>query len=154
MTPGQGFLGFLVVTLALLGGVVWTGYRDNRPIHITLVVSAVASLGVTIYFAEKLGELYDLESAGWIYPVHLAIAKTCTVAYVLPVITGILTIKKSSNLRLHRISAFTVLGLTVLTAVTGTWMVFASERLEVTNAPPGSWPSEVRASERATSNPQ
>ena len=148
MTPGIGFITFLVVTLALLGGVVWTGYREGRKLHIALVVCAVASLGVTIYYAEKLGELYDLESAGWIYPFHLAVAKICTVAYLLPVITGILTIRKASNLRVHRIAAFLVLGFTVLTAVTGTWMVLASERLDGASA----WPEEVRASERATSN--
>lgn len=152
MSPGVSFLTFLVVTLTLLGAVVWTGFRERRPLHLTFVVSAIASLGVTIYFAEKLGRLYDLEAAGWIYPLHLAIAKVCAVAYVIPVVTGILTIKNSSNLRLHRAAAFTVLGLTVLTAITGTWMLLASEPLEVTDR--GDWPAEVRASERATSTPR
>ena len=150
MTPGIGFISFLAVTLSLLGGVVWTGYAEGRRLHITLVVSAVASLGVTIYFAEKLGDLYDLEGAGWIYPVHLTIAKLCTAAYLLPVVTGLLTIRKASNLRLHRVAAFTVLAFTVLTAITGTWMLLASERLDG----PGAWADEVRASERATSNPR
>ena len=152
MTPEAGFLLFLGVTLALLGGVVWTGYRARRPVHLTLVVSAVLALGGTIFFAEQLGDHYDLEAAGWIYPVHLFIAKACTAAYVLPVVTGILVIRRSGSVRLHRIAAFSVLGLTVLTAITGTWMVLVSERLEVTHK--SDWPSEVRASERATSIPQ
>jgi len=153
LTPEVGFPLFLGVTLALLGGVVWTGYHGRRPVHLTLVTSAILSLGGTIFFAEKLGDHYDLETAGWIYPVHLIIAKACTAAYVLPVVTGILVIRGSSGLRLHRIAAFSVLGLTVLTAITGTWMLLLSERLEVTHRG-DVWPSEVRASERATSIPQ
>ena len=154
-TPGVGFPLFVGVTLALLGAVVWTGYHGRRPVHIAFVVTAVSSLGVTIFFAEKLGGMYDLEAAGWIYPVHLFIAKTCTAAYVVPVVTGIMTIKNPAKLRLHRIAAFTVLGLTLLTAITGTLMLLASERLQVTEAEDaGPWPSEVRASERATSIPR
>ena len=84
--------------------------------------------------------------------MHLLIAKTCTAAYVLPVVTGILVIRRSGSVRLHRIAAFSVLGLTVLTAITGAWMVLLSERLEVTHK--SDWPSEVRASERATSIPR
>ncbi|MFT5287529.1 MAG: hypothetical protein ACI8TQ_003716 [Planctomycetota bacterium] len=127
--PTLGFLVFLVITLAFLGAVVFTGFKAKRPIHLTLVVFAVASLGITIYYAERLGTLYDLDSAGWIYPVHLAIAKTTTCAYLLPVITGVMTLRNPIRKTIHRRVAYTVLTLTVLTAVTGTWMVLASNPL-------------------------
>ena len=129
LEPTLGFLVFLVITLAFLGGVVFTGFKARRPIHLTLVVCAVASLGITIYYAERLGTLYDLESSGWIYPVHLAIAKTTTASYLLPVISGILTLRNPIRKTLHRRIAYFVLTMTVLTAATGTWMVLASNPL-------------------------
>lgn len=130
MSAEQGFLAFLVLTLACLGVVVVTGLKARRKAHLAAVVSAVVCLGITIYFAEKMGDHYDLESAGAITPVHLFIAKACTLAYLGPVITGILTWRDAARYRrLHRTLAFTVLGLTVATAVTGTWMVLASTRL-------------------------
>ena len=64
MTPVVGFLLFLGITLILLGCTVVTGLRAKRKPHLVFVVLSVASLGVTIYYAEKLGELYDLDSAG------------------------------------------------------------------------------------------
>ena len=79
MSPTLGFILFLAVTLALLGGVVVTGLQARRATHVKFVIAAVASLGVTIYFAERLGELYDLASAGRITPIHLFLAKTTVV---------------------------------------------------------------------------
>lgn len=129
MTPTIGFLTFLGTTLALLGCTVATGLRAKRKPHVLFVALSVASLGVTIYFAERLGELYDLESAGWITPVHLAIAKVATLAYLLPVVTGIRLWFGQGSRRVHFWVAMGVLGLTVVTAVTGSWMVLASEPL-------------------------
>jgi len=129
MTPGVGFVTFLGITLAFLGGVVATGYAANRRVHIPLVVCAVLSLGTTIWFAEQLGELYDLEASGWVYPVHLFFAKLTTACYLLPVVTGIATLRKPERLLWHRRVAYLVLLLTVITAVTGTWMVLASDPL-------------------------
>jgi len=124
-----GFITFLVITLAFLGSVVLTGLRAKRRVHLTLVVFAIASLGITVYFAERLGELYDLESAGLIYPVHLFFAKVTTVAYLLPVLSGIATIRNPIRINLHRRIAFGVLALTIVTAVTGTVMVLLSTPL-------------------------
>lgn len=129
MSPGVGFLVFLGVTLVLLGGVVATGYAAKRKQHLTLVFFAVTSLLTTIYFAEKLGTLYDLESAGWIYPVHLAFAKTTTVAYLAPIVLGWITMRRPTMLLWHRRAAFTVLFLTVCTAATGAWMLLAADKL-------------------------
>ncbi len=130
MSTGAGFITFLSLTLALLGAVVAMGKLARRAAHITLVVLALGSLGVTIFFAEKLGELYDLESAGAITPVHLFLAKLTVVSYVLPVCTGIWTVRnKERALAWHRRAAYSVLALTVLTAITGTCMVLAAERI-------------------------
>ncbi len=124
-----GFVASLAVTLAILAGVVVTGRAAKRKVHIPLVIGAVASLGVTIYFAEKLGELYDLESAGVIYPIHLALAKTTTVGYLLPLVTGVLTVRDATRIVWHRRCAYFILVMTVLTAATGTTMVLMAERL-------------------------
>lgn len=129
MTPLVGFLVFLAVTLALLGGVVATGLRAQRRKHIPLVVLTVAALLTTIYYAEQLGKTLDLEAAGWIYPVHLKLAVTATVAYLLPVVTGVMTIRNAKHRKLHGRVAFAVITLTVLTAITGTWMVIAAPPL-------------------------
>ena len=124
-----GFLLFLAITLAFLGAVVYTGFKARRRQHIPLVICAVISLGITIYYAEQLGTLYDLESSGRIYPIHLFLAKTTTACYLLPVIFGVLTIRDRKWLKLHRKVAFFVLLMTVLTAATGSAMVYLSDKL-------------------------
>lgn len=121
------FVAGLVTTVLLLFAVSWTGMRKKRGAHVTLVACAVATLGVTIFFAEKLGEAYDVYTAGWITPVHLFLAKVTTVLYLAPITTGILTWRKGKVLRYHRAAAFTVLALTVLTAGTGTAMILLAE---------------------------
>lgn len=126
MTPQVGFVVFLVATVALLGAVVFTGVKARIRAHIPLVVLTAAALGVTIYFAEKLGELYDLASAGAITPVHLTLAKIATASYVLPIVTGALTLRNRSRRRVHLACALLTLALTVATAITGAWMLFAS----------------------------
>ena len=60
-----------------------------------------------------------------------AMAKATTAAYLLPLILGPMTAKNRDWLPWHRRVAYLVLLLTVLTAITGTWMLFASERLPV-----------------------
>lgn len=129
MTATVGFVVFLFVTLGFLGGVVVTGMKAKRRLHIPLVVLAVASLGVTIFYAEQLGREYDLESAGWITPVHIALAKITTLGYLLPIATGIATLRDGRRRPLHRKFAFLILALTVVTAVTGTSMVLLSDPL-------------------------
>lgn len=123
------FAAALVVTVGLLGAVVVTGLRAARRAHLTLVACTVVSLAVTIYFAEKLGELYDLDAAGWITPVHLALAKVATLSYLAPIVTGVMTIRDARHRRMHGKVALTIVALTVLTAITGTWMVCAAEPL-------------------------
>ena len=130
MTPGPGFVLFLLVTLALLGAAVWTGFAHRRRTHLAFVLCAVASLGVTIFYAEQLGELYDLDSAGAITPTHLFLAKLTTVAYLLPIASGIRLWFRPGSRRVHRALAFLVLGLTVVTAGTGTAMILMADPLE------------------------
>ena len=80
MNPGTGFTVFFLLTLALLAGAVVTGRQARRKLHLPLVFLAVGSLAVAIVFAKDLGQVYDLESAGWITPVHLLVAKIATAA--------------------------------------------------------------------------
>lgn len=129
MSPTLGFIVSLAVTLVLLGLTVATGLRAQRRRHIPCVVGAILSLAVTIYFAEKLGEHYDLKAAGAITPIHLTLAKVTTAAYLLPIASGLTTIFRPAARRWHRRLAFFVLGMTVLTACTGTAMILLAKPL-------------------------
>ena len=129
MTTTTLFVSFFGVTLVLLGIVIWTGKLAKRRWHLTFVALTVASLGTTIYFAEQLGKLYDLESAGAITPVHLFFAKVATAAFLLPAISGILTIRRAERVVWHRAAAYTAVVLTVIAACTGVAMVWLSNPL-------------------------
>lgn len=129
MTPAPGFLTFLGVTLVCLGGAVVTGRAAKRKAHLSWVTGAVIGLATTIYFAEELGKLYDLEAAGWIYPFHLLLAKVTAGAYLVVIGSGIATIRKASRRKTHGRIAYSVLFLTVMTAITGTWMLLSATPL-------------------------
>jgi len=131
LDPTIGFLTTLGATLAFLGCAVVTGYRARRALHLTSVGGAVAMLATTIYFALELGELYDLESAGVITPIHLTMAKLNTAAYLLPVVTGIRTLRNPAGRKLHGRVAWAVLAMTVMTSTTGGLMLLWAERLPV-----------------------
>jgi len=121
---------FLLLTVVLLVGVVVTGLRARRRIHLTLVATTFASLATTIVLALRLGELYDLEAAGTITPVHLTLARINAFAFLLPVATGFWTLRRAERRPLHRKAAFLVLALTVASAATGTWMMLSAPPLE------------------------
>jgi hypothetical protein len=129
MSPGIGLIVFLLVTVGLLAGAVVTGLQARRRLHLPVVAAALVSLAVTIYFAEQLGRHYDLETAGWVTSVHMALAKTTTFAFLLPVITGVRALKHATARPLHRKLVIVVLSLVALTSIFGTWMVLASEPL-------------------------
>jgi len=129
MTAERGFVVCLATTLVLLAAVVWTGLHARRRLHLPCVAATLAALGITIYYAERMGAHYDLAAAGLITPVHLWLAKLTTLAYLAPLTTGVLTIRDATWRPRHRLCAFVVLGMTVATAITGTWMLLAAERL-------------------------
>ena len=129
MTPLIGFATFLGLTVVLLACVTATGLLAKRKIHLVLVAMTLVSLVAAIIFAERLGRLYDLEAAGAIKPIHLFLAKFTTLAYLLPIITGLKTIKNPTWRPWHRRCAFLILALTVVTAVTGVWMIAAADPL-------------------------
>ena len=127
MTPLAGFAAFLLLTLAFLGAAVATGKRELRRWHVASATCAVLCLAATIAWALQLGKLYDLESAGPITPIHHALARVTTAAYLLPLATGLWTIRDAKRRKLHRIAAYSVLAMTVVTAITGTIMLALSE---------------------------
>jgi hypothetical protein len=61
--------------------------------------------------------------------VHLVFAKATVYAYLLPIITGILTIKAKCKRTTHGRVAVAVILLTVVTAVTGLWLILAATPL-------------------------
>lgn len=127
MIPASIFVALLLLTVALLVAVVATGLRAARRAHLTLVAITLVSLLATVWAAERLGATRDFSEAGAIVPVHLTIAKAATLAYLLPVATGIATLRRARWRPWHRAAALATLALTVAAAVTGVWMVAASE---------------------------
>ena len=125
----SAFLLSLTITLLLFGAVVLTGLFGLRRQHLGLVFAATASLAVTVYYAKLLGEIYDLESAGWSTPVHLMTAKIATAAILGPILTGVMTWRNVVHVRKHRVAVLVFLALVVLALATGAWMIFASEPL-------------------------
>ena len=129
MSAAQGFLLGLGVTVVLLVGVIATGVRARRRLHLPLVAAFFVALGITIVFAERMGRSLDLAAAGRITPIHLALAKTTTVLYLLPVATGALTLRDPRWRPRHRVLAWLLVLLTLTTVGTGAWMTLASEPL-------------------------
>jgi hypothetical protein len=122
----SGFSLCLAATLVFLGCAVTTGLKARRRLHITSVACAVTMLALSIYFALKLGQLYDIQAAGVITPIHLMLARVTTASYLLPIATGLRTIFVPRTRTLHRKVALLVLSMTVLTAITGTIMLCLS----------------------------
>ncbi len=126
MSDFEGFFAGLTVTVVLLVAVVATGLRARRRAHVPLVVLFFGALGLTIWMAVRMGEHLDLEAAGWITPVHLTLARVNLYLFVLPVVTGVLTLRDARWRPRHRVFAWSLVGLTLLTVATGTWMALAA----------------------------
>ncbi len=129
MGTEAGFLTALLATVVFLGLAAVKGHQRQIRTHIALVGCALASLVVTIVFALRVGELYDLEAAGVITPIHLMIARVTTVVFLWPLITGPLLLRGWIKPRLHRIGAYLALGMTIAATVTGVMMLMGAERL-------------------------
>ena len=116
------------LTLVALLGALWTGWhwrvKRRRALHLVLVGITLGLLTLTIVLALELGHAYDLEAAGWIYPVHMALARSATFSLVLPAATGIAILRTGRVGRAHRIAALVSFTLIALAAVTGFWMVY------------------------------
>ena len=129
MSLEQRFAASVVLTVLFLVLVVVTGLKGRRRTHVSLVVVAFGLLASSIYYAERMGALYDLESAGVITPIHLTLAKITVIAFLFPVVTGVRTWRNPAVKSLHRRVAILALVLTALTTLTGVWMILLAERL-------------------------
>lgn len=127
--PFEGFVAFLIVTVLLLAATVATGMRARLRPHFVFVTCTVLSLGATIWFAEQLGKEYDLDAAGAIKDVHLALAKLATISYLAPLASGLATLRNRAHKKLHLRLAIATVVLTVLAAGTGAWMLAAARPL-------------------------
>ena len=127
--PEIGFLGSLILTIALLLGAAIAGRSQRIRVHIVFVALSLAGLGTAVYFAIRTGELYDLESAGLITPIHLNIARITSLLYLWPLVTGPLAWGGRIDRRMHRIGAWLVLVMTLVATVTGVAMLWSAERL-------------------------
>ena len=61
--------------------------------------------------------------------MHITLAKITSVAYLVPIATGLRTMRTGKGRKLHGRVAYTILFLTVITAITGAWMILLSEPL-------------------------
>lgn len=129
MRPEYGFLGALLGTVFMLIGVAVTGRKRRIPLHIAFVMSAVTGLGVAVFFALKVGEVYDLEKAGVITPIHLTLARVTTASYLWPLLTGPLVLWGKVRPRVHHLGAYVAFALTLASTVTGMMMLYGAERI-------------------------
>jgi hypothetical protein len=90
MSVGLQLVVALAVTVACLGGVVWSGITHRRDVHYRFIVAFLASLGVAIWRAEAYGEGLVFEGTSLtLHRIHMgAVAAT---ALVLPAVvwTGV-----------------------------------------------------------------
>ncbi len=116
-------------TVAFLIAVVSTGLRGRITIHIPCVLATLVSLTIAIVYALQLGKIYDLPKTGAIFTIHMVVAKIAATSYLLPVITGIRTLRSRAHHRAHFWAAMLVLTLTAAASITGTWMLIAAEKI-------------------------
>ncbi len=129
MNPEIGFFSSLAVTVVLLAGVVVTGKTRRLAVHVRFVAAALLGLVASVYFAIKMGELFDLEKAGVITPIHSGLAKVTSVASLWPPVTGPMAVRGKASLRIHRTGAWFALFMTVVATDTGLMMLYGAERL-------------------------
>jgi hypothetical protein len=133
MTSLSEFILAFLLTVVALVGVMWTGWhwrtKKRRRLHLSLVATTLGLLLWAIVVALELGEGYDLDSAGTIYPVHMAIARIATLSLAAPLVTGVITIRTGKLHRNHRNAALFSFCLVLLSAITGVWMVLAATPL-------------------------
>lgn len=129
MGPVAGFIAALLVTVGFLVGAALTGRFRRIRAHVLMVLGSVVSLGVAIYYALSVGDVYDLEAAGVITPIHLGLARLTTASYLWPLVTGPLAARGKVPGRVHHIGAYVALGLTVAATVTGVMMLMGAEPL-------------------------
>lgn len=120
-------LASLVVTM--ITGLRWR-IKRRRKLHMGSVVMALGFFAWTIATAYKLGALYDLDGAGWIYPVHMVLARTGTAFLLLPVISGVCVLKTGKHHARHRMLAFVAFGTVTLAAITGFLMLYMAPYIE------------------------
>lgn len=130
MGPVTGFVTCLLVTVAFLAAAAWTGRLRRIRAHVFMVGCSLASLATAIVFALRVGEIYDLEAAGAITPIHLNLARLTTVVYLWPLVTGPLAAKGKVSARVHHAGAYVALGMTVAATVTGVMMLLGAEPIE------------------------
>ena len=132
MSPVAAFTVWFFITVTLLLTAAYFGRTaarapERRKIHVIFVLLTAGALAWTIKVAYDVGALYDLASAGWITPVHLAIAKVATGFLVFPIVAGILAWRDGKQRRAHAFLAWCAMVLIVLAAVTGTIMILLAQ---------------------------
>jgi hypothetical protein len=132
VSPVAAFTVWFFITVTLLLTAAYFGRTaarapERRKIHVIFVLLTAGALAWTIKVAYDLGALYDLASAGWITPVHLAIAKVATGFLVFPIVAGILAWRDGKKRRAHAFLAWCAMVLIVLAAVTGTIMILLAQ---------------------------
>lgn len=120
---------FFALTLAGLGTALWMGLRRRRRAHLRFAPVALVLLGVTIFFAERMGRarVFPAEQMR----IHLWFAKSAALL-VLPVLaSGIVLARRPGPAprarRAHRVCVALFLLAAVVATGTGIW-VFSLSR--------------------------
>jgi hypothetical protein len=121
------FASSLLLTLILLTCLAIAGLKGKRRRHVTLFFPTAAFLLVTVYLAEKLGEIYRFSPR--VLSLHVPLAASCLLM-LLPVIgTGIWRYRRPARMWPHRCAVIVFLILAFLAMATGILLVLTPHDL-------------------------
>jgi hypothetical protein len=118
------FLGTYAATGVTLFAAMFLGHKGRVKAHIGAILVFLALFGVTIYFADQTGHVYELD-ARW-KAIHLPLAYLATGATLLPLATGFLHWRGKTGLFLHKVGIALFLLPFVAASVTGGIMLASS----------------------------
>lgn len=114
------FWASFLVTLALLAGAVWTGWRGRRRLHFVVAPAAIAMLAVTVVLTERLARAVSFPEQEM--AIHLAFAKTGAVLVLPVVVTGLLTVRWRRWKRAHLACVGLFFAVVLIATGTGIWV--------------------------------
>ena len=118
--PWTGFLIALAVTVVLLAGTLWSGFRGQRRAHVPFAVATILALLVAIYFAETVGTYWNFPD--WPLWIHLRFAWAGTILILPVAVSGILALRRPGSAPGHKKLVFVFLGVVLCAIATGTWI--------------------------------
>jgi hypothetical protein len=114
------FWSSLALTVVILVAAIVLAKMHRVTSHIGAVAAFVASLLVTLVFAERLGQRFDFDATP--RTIHLSFAFTTAGALLAPLVTGFRRWRGTGSLAAHKLCVGVFLVLVGCAVSTGVWM--------------------------------